>query len=132
MPKEEPPPPAPAPAPAPAPEPAKAPEPTPAPTPAPAAAVSLPDGTYEISVEKTDASSKIGVDIVPTGGKTLRVKKIKDGLIDTWNKSNPDNLVKPGDFIVNVNGATGSCEQLLSKITADATLTIQLTRGAGN
>jgi len=83
---------------------------------------------YQISVKKVTLDDKIGVDIVPQGGSCLRVKLVKQGLIKTWNQEHQTNHVQPGDFIVAVNGARGSSDELLERIARDTELEIVLRR----
>lgn len=84
--------------------------------------------TYQVSISKSEGASKIGLDIAPSASKYLKVKKIKEGLVQEWNKQNPDTQVCEGDFIVEVNSVKGSVDDLLSVIARDVSLTLVLQR----
>mmetsp|Transcript_71883 Transcript_71883/g.211097 ORF Transcript_71883/g.211097 Transcript_71883/m.211097 type:complete len:137 (+) Transcript_71883:78-488(+) len=73
---------------------------------------------------------KIGLDIAHTGSVFLKVKNVKDGLVKTWNQTNPDQAIKLNDMIVEVNGVKGSSEKLLTEISQAATLDILVNRAA--
>eukprot|EP00438_Fugacium_kawagutii_P005729 Skav230033 [mRNA] locus=scaffold261:333554:338504:- [translate_table: standard] len=67
------------------------------------------DREFEVVIEKTAGDPRIGLDISVVGGKVLKVWKVKDGLVNEWNKTQPpDAQVKPGDAVVAVNGKRGS------------------------
>mmetsp|Transcript_53512 Transcript_53512/g.120608 ORF Transcript_53512/g.120608 Transcript_53512/m.120608 type:complete len:260 (+) Transcript_53512:109-888(+) len=83
---------------------------------------------FKVVVKKTDGLDKIGIDIVPQGANSLRVKRIKDGLIREWNARNPGKEVVPGHFVVGVNGTRGSADDILRIIGRDTTLEIIVLR----
>mmetsp|Transcript_73981 Transcript_73981/g.165580 ORF Transcript_73981/g.165580 Transcript_73981/m.165580 type:complete len:276 (-) Transcript_73981:150-977(-) len=90
-------------------------------------------GEYTVHVKKTLEDDKIGVDIVPQNGSVLRVKRIKDGLITNWNaEASEENKIKPGYFIVAVNGVRGNCDEILERISRDNDLVIIVRRVESN
>lgn len=70
----------------------------------------------EVILKKTPLTSKIGAVIAQASGKSLWVKKVREGMIDDWNKEHPAYAIKPGDRIVAVNGNRLSSEKLLAEI----------------
>jgi hypothetical protein len=45
---------------------------------------------------------KINIEVTE-GAQTLRVEAVREGLVSTWNQTNPAFMMKPGDEIVKVN-----------------------------
>eukprot|EP00928_Gymnodinium_smaydae_P015783 TRINITY_DN15856_c0_g1_i1.p1 TRINITY_DN15856_c0_g1~~TRINITY_DN15856_c0_g1_i1.p1 ORF type:complete len:162 (-),score=53.99 TRINITY_DN15856_c0_g1_i1:231-716(-) len=105
----------------------KAPEPAPVPAAAPAPAPAPPTNEMEIVVEKKD--QELGLDVDFANEKTLVVVKVKPGgLLESWNKANPDKALMENDQIVAINGATGSTKAMLEKVQQGGTLTIKVER----
>lgn len=81
-------------------------------------------------IEKTAGDPRIGLDISVVGGKVLKVWKVKDGLVNEWNKTQPtEGQVKAGDAVVAVNGKRGSAEQLLEQVSKGTKVSILVSRG---
>merc|ERR1712137_962973 len=83
--------------------------------------VQLPPGEFLVKLYRDAGSSgHIGVNVshVTEGNKNvaLVVKEVKDGLVDQWNKANPDKQVKPGHQVVAANGIRGDSEKMLEPI----------------
>merc|ERR1711870_154109 len=81
----------------------------------------LPPGEFLVKLYRdAGASGHIGVNVshVTEGNKNvaLVVKEVKDGLVDMWNKANPDKQVKPGHQVVAANGIRGDSEKMLEPI----------------
>merc|ERR1712083_925919 len=59
---------------------------------------------WNVSVEKAP-DAKLGLDVVEMlkESKFLKVKVVKDGLVQDWNKDNPDKAIQADDFIIEVN-----------------------------
>mmetsp|Transcript_85018 Transcript_85018/g.104236 ORF Transcript_85018/g.104236 Transcript_85018/m.104236 type:complete len:146 (-) Transcript_85018:145-582(-) len=88
------------------------------------------DREFEVVIEKTAGDPRIGLDISVVGGKVLKVWKVKEGLVNEWNKTQTAELqVKPGDAVVAVNGKRGSAEQLLEQVSKGTKVTILISRG---
>ncbi|CAE7238951.1 unnamed protein product [Symbiodinium pilosum] len=76
------------------------------------------DREFEVVIEKSPEDQRIGLDISVVGGKVLKVWKVKDGLVNEWNKNQaPEMQVKGGDAVVAVNGKRGSADQLLEEVS---------------
>eukprot|EP00933_Yihiella_yeosuensis_P015929 TRINITY_DN13758_c0_g1_i1.p1 TRINITY_DN13758_c0_g1~~TRINITY_DN13758_c0_g1_i1.p1 ORF type:complete len:135 (-),score=41.64 TRINITY_DN13758_c0_g1_i1:350-754(-) len=99
--------------------------------PAPVASSASPrsDREFQVVVKKTGAM-RIGLDISAVGQKVLKVWKVKEGLIDQWNKGRPEEeQVKAGDAVTVVNGDKGSSDLLLKNIAEHEELTVTFSRG---
>lgn len=103
-----------------APEPAAAPVTEEKPAPAPI--------TFVVKVEKGESGSKVGLDVMHSEGKYLKVKTVKEGLVQEWNKANADKAVMPDDMITDVNGITGKSDDMLATIKKDASLSLTVSR----
>lgn len=134
---------------APEPEPApKAPEPTleavteePAPVepdpaepgsaaqPAPATSEQLTDCTdWEVTISKSPDRDKVGLNLTCHSPTFATVRDIKDGtLISEWNMSNPEKIVRYGDAIMAVNGAT-DFTSMIARLKEDSSLAIRVRR----
>eukprot|EP00434_Breviolum_minutum_P025330 symbB.v1.2.022382.t1/scaffold1984.1/size115852/9 len=85
---------------------------------------------FEVVIEKTAGDPRIGLDISVVGGKVLKVWKVKDGLVNEWNKTQPPEMqVKSGDAVVAVNGKRGSADQLLEQVSKGTKVAILVSRG---
>eukprot|EP00440_Ansanella_granifera_P025646 gb/GFBE01027848.1/.p1 GENE.gb/GFBE01027848.1/~~gb/GFBE01027848.1/.p1 ORF type:complete len:129 (+),score=34.26 gb/GFBE01027848.1/:1-387(+) len=85
---------------------------------------------FQVVVTKSPPDSRIGLDISAIGGKVLKVWKVKEGLVDTWNKGqSEENQVKAGDAVMEVNGNRGSSDKLLQEVSKATTLTMVFSRG---
>merc|ERR1719469_1255285 len=92
---------------------------------APARPLTEIESPFTVVVQKnSDATAKLGVEPDRTNFSELVVTKVNPGLIDDWNKSNPDTLVKPGDVITHVNGVAGNSLELIEIIKRDDKLEI--------
>lgn len=74
------------------------------------------DNEFKVTLEKSDSFEPLGIDIVPQSESSLRVKRIKPGLVKEWNDNNADKEILPGQYIVGVNGKRGSAEEILRTI----------------
>mmetsp|Transcript_67807 Transcript_67807/g.126666 ORF Transcript_67807/g.126666 Transcript_67807/m.126666 type:complete len:330 (+) Transcript_67807:147-1136(+) len=61
-------------------------------------------------------------------GTLMVVKILEGGLIHQWNEENPNTVVQPGDYIVEVNDARGSALALEEACRQDGELIIKLER----
>mmetsp|Transcript_9667 Transcript_9667/g.17385 ORF Transcript_9667/g.17385 Transcript_9667/m.17385 type:complete len:133 (+) Transcript_9667:49-447(+) len=87
---------------------------------------------FEVNVSKS-AEHRIGLDISAVRGQVLKVWKVKQGLIEDWNNTQPEEMwVKTGDAVVEVNGIRGSSDNLLTEISQKSTLKMIFARGAFN
>jgi len=56
--------------------------------------------------------------------KTLVVKEISSGPIETWNSKNKHYVIQPGDLIMEVNGVKDDSTEMLETMKADGDLRI--------
>jgi len=83
---------------------------------------------FTIQVDKTPGS-KLGVDVDHQDGVTLLVDAVTGGLIEAWNKAHPDEQVKRGDRIVEVNGYRGDILNLVDECKKTQVLVMKIRRG---
>lgn len=72
--------------------------------------------------------AKLGANMVvleANGG--MRLGELKDGLLMNWNDQNPHQLVRAGDIIIEVNGATGA-QGIAAELNSSKDLRIRLRR----
>mmetsp|Transcript_112875 Transcript_112875/g.207178 ORF Transcript_112875/g.207178 Transcript_112875/m.207178 type:complete len:1342 (-) Transcript_112875:80-4105(-) len=70
---------------------------------------------YTVRLVRTEGSG-LGLDVVPNfKAATLVVKRVKSGLVEDWNRSNPSNRVTAGDEVFEVNGFQGDARTLASQ-----------------
>lgn len=83
----------------------------------------------EIEIEEGQ-DAKMGIDIAPEWDMgSLSVRKIREGgLVDKWNQDHPAQRVMLRDRIVEIDGKSGTCYDLLSKFTGrtERTRTIKM------
>jgi len=70
----------------------------------------------------------IGVDVDWGAMDKLKIKSIKEGLVDKWNSANPCQCVRPGDYIMDINGISGDAAALFQAVKSSQRLVIQITR----
>eukprot|EP00406_Dinophysis_acuminata_P057801 CAMPEP_0179270408 /NCGR_PEP_ID=MMETSP0797-20121207/31453_1 /TAXON_ID=47934 /ORGANISM="Dinophysis acuminata, Strain DAEP01" /LENGTH=149 /DNA_ID=CAMNT_0020978745 /DNA_START=163 /DNA_END=612 /DNA_ORIENTATION=+ len=77
---------------------------------------------FTITIKKTAAESRLGVDVDLTDGIALQIDKVNDGLINDWNKEHPDKQVKPNDRVISVNGAHSNALTMTDVVKRDEVL----------
>jgi len=89
------------------------------------------DSEFEIFVEKDPFCDvfRLGLDVVNEGSSLLIRSVYEEGLIHTWNLSNPCKQVKTGDCIFGVNGAEDNCSVLLQLLKSSNRLELWIRRG---
>jgi len=97
-----------------------------------AASLDSPTASGEFSVVmRKESAGKIGLKVDEDDAKTsLRVTKVKDGLIQSWNMANPALEVRAGDYIVEVNGIRGSAPSMFDALSGHTELRLVLVRRA--
>mmetsp|Transcript_50766 Transcript_50766/g.164172 ORF Transcript_50766/g.164172 Transcript_50766/m.164172 type:complete len:186 (+) Transcript_50766:190-747(+) len=89
---------------------------------------------FTVTVTKGDGANKIGLDTVARQthfeGPSLKIKKLKEGLMQLYNNIQEDEVKKIaiGDFIVEVNGARGNTDELYKVINSNEVLNIVISR----
>merc|ERR1712032_797559 len=73
-----------------------------------------------IEIRRTATHHRLGIDIDRSDNMTLLVVNVGDGLVKQWNVEHPDDPVKMGDRIIEVNGAYGDADQMLLRLTQDS------------
>lgn len=85
------------------------------------------DIEFQITLDRRDGT-KLGIDVNHEDGKELFIESIDEGLVQTWNEQNPDNVVMPEDRIIEVNSVRGDVQKLLDECMEHAVLEITLAR----
>jgi len=110
-----------------------------APAPAGEATAPAPEGEttvvksgteYTITLDRTDGA-RLGIDVDNQDGVTLLIESINGGLVEKWNKDNPNSKVRPNDRIVEVNGVRDDLMLLDNECKKSMVLNIKLVRGSG-
>lgn len=85
-----------------------------------------PEGATEVSVTK-DPSVKLGLDCSHSADKKcLKVKGVKAGPFETWNRANPDNTVEAGDLVIEINGVKRNSEKMLKQIRGASCIVLKV------
>ncbi|CAE8673782.1 unnamed protein product, partial [Polarella glacialis] len=81
------------------------------------------DGPCDFQVA-VDMSQKpvLGLDVDWSDGKTLYIKSVQPGAVNDWNREHLELVVRAGDRIVAVNGATGDAEAMVKECRAGGVL----------
>mmetsp|Transcript_44760 Transcript_44760/g.132457 ORF Transcript_44760/g.132457 Transcript_44760/m.132457 type:complete len:176 (-) Transcript_44760:23-550(-) len=74
---------------------------------------------------------KLGLDVDQLSGNVLIVDAIKEGLILSWNQAHPEQALRVGDFIVEVNGVRGDGMQLVQECRKNQFITLACRRRKG-
>lgn len=86
---------------------------------------------YRIEVQKAEAEGGLGIDVLQLDMDLLVVTRVKDGPILNWNNAHFEpEVVQAGDVVLEVNGATGTGEDLVAALKANQTLVVMLGRGS--
>merc|ERR1712032_1401497 len=80
----------------------------------------------DICLHKTANVPKVGLDVDHGDSKTLKVTKVKDGLINKMNETEGLPTVKEGDVIIEVNGVTGDSKAMLAACANSDDLTMKV------
>mmetsp|Transcript_51871 Transcript_51871/g.97317 ORF Transcript_51871/g.97317 Transcript_51871/m.97317 type:complete len:899 (+) Transcript_51871:38-2734(+) len=83
---------------------------------------------YTITLDRTDGA-RLGIDVEKQDGVTLLIESINGGLVEKWNKDNPNQKVSPNDRIVEVNGVRDDLMLLVDECKKNMVLKIKLLHG---
>lgn len=83
---------------------------------------------YTITLDKT-SGERLGINVDNLDGMTLLIESVNAGLVQNWNRQNPDKEVRPGDRVVEVNGIRDKLVELVDECKKDQILTIKLVVG---
>lgn len=93
----------------------------------------MPDGCIEVSLSKGNTpGARFGfANVQSADSRSLLVTWVDNtGLLGLWNAQNPDNVVREGDAIINVNGVYGDSEAMRDKLQGDAVRMVVQPTGA--
>jgi len=85
---------------------------------------------FSVVIPYREAGEELGLHLDLEDDKSLLIEGINEGLLDRWNISNPDQRVKVGDRIMDVNGINGNARLMLAEVTSRKSLVIQIARPA--
>mmetsp|Transcript_83819 Transcript_83819/g.157812 ORF Transcript_83819/g.157812 Transcript_83819/m.157812 type:complete len:137 (-) Transcript_83819:81-491(-) len=72
---------------------------------------------------------KLGIDVDWANGKSLCVAKVSDGgAVDTYNRAHLDDRLLIGDYILEVNGVSGSVNPMMMRLQKDTVLKMIIKR----
>mmetsp|Transcript_142615 Transcript_142615/g.443575 ORF Transcript_142615/g.443575 Transcript_142615/m.443575 type:complete len:139 (+) Transcript_142615:104-520(+) len=98
----------------------------------PTAATALPPAgaktEWTITVKKSQGGPRLGVDVDLSDGIVLLIDKVNDGLVNEWNKLNPEKEVRKDDRVVSVNGTSGNAHELADVCKRDEVLQMVIER----
>jgi len=84
-----------------------------------------------VMIQKTMGMG-LGLDVDFTDNRTLKVLKVKPGLIEVYNSSNitTGQAIEPGDRIVSVNGVSGTTDAIIAEVKQASDLQLVVQRGS--
>mmetsp|Transcript_102710 Transcript_102710/g.162152 ORF Transcript_102710/g.162152 Transcript_102710/m.162152 type:complete len:165 (-) Transcript_102710:28-522(-) len=82
--------------------------------------------SYTIYLVRRTKQDKVSIDVDYGDGKTLKIRKLKPGLLTAWNEDRPDLRVDVGDIFVEINGKVGDSKLLLHELLTAQTLQIHV------
>lgn len=82
---------------------------------------------WQVKLTKSERV-RLGVDVDLNEGTTLIIDTVNPGLMEEWNKANPDEVVKPGDRICSVNGTSGDAMKMTEVCKRDTVLVMIIQR----
>lgn len=89
---------------------------------APGSAVPLSGTEFVVKLVKGDCT-RIGLDTVARKvPPALKIKRLKPGLVEDWNRANPGQQVKKDDLILKVNGENTDVEKMYQMIADKSTI----------
>lgn len=84
---------------------------------------------YSVTLDKRSGKMGLDIDYIPER-KLLPIFGVTSGSAREWNAAQPEELrIKPGDAIVEVNGAKGDAKAMLDKCQGDLVLRLVLMKG---
>jgi len=82
---------------------------------------------FQVTIMKE--SQDLGLDVLQHDSATLLITGIKEGLVATFNRGQPDDVfVQAGDRIAEVNGSRGNSEELIHTIRSSQTVCMTIRR----
>merc|ERR1712048_731153 len=84
-----------------------------------------PGKEYIITLDKSQGTT-FGIDVDVTDGRTIIVDAIKGGLAEKWNLAHPEQQVREGDCIVEINSVRHNVRRMLAECKKNRMLSIRL------
>jgi hypothetical protein len=85
------------------------------------------DSELHIVLDRS-TGTELGVDVDVKDGKGLIMEQITGGLVEMWNTSHPDKLLREGDRIVEVNNIRDDAQQLVTECKQNKVLEMRVLR----
>lgn len=82
---------------------------------------------YAISLDKS-GGRRLGINVDPIDGCTLRIESIEDGLVEEWNLAHPTQTVRRGDRIYEINSIHCDALQFVEECKRNEVLRMKLWR----
>merc|ERR1712217_899243 len=81
---------------------------------------------FDITLDRSEGD-RLGMDVDHLDEERLCIAEIEQGgLLWQWNQDHPDNPVKKGDCIIEVNQVRGDVSQLVNECTKEVVLQVKL------
>mmetsp|Transcript_106136 Transcript_106136/g.332726 ORF Transcript_106136/g.332726 Transcript_106136/m.332726 type:complete len:154 (+) Transcript_106136:72-533(+) len=84
---------------------------------------------YSVTLDKSQGA-RLGIDVDHQDGVTLMIESINGGLVEAWNQTHPDRIVRLEDRIVEVNGVRSDVLRLIEECKLNKVLRMRLRRPA--
>merc|ERR1712113_71414 len=91
------------------------------------------DEEFTVKLKKSKGKTRLGLVASNVRGKGLRIKELRAGLIQEWNKANPKDKVMPTDMIVAVNGkgpGAANNNEMIKELRSATELVFTMRKGA--
>merc|ERR1719210_2886937 len=82
---------------------------------------------FAITLDKSEGT-RLGIDVDHQDGTSLLIENINGGLVEAWNDAHPDQKVKQGDRIIEVNSIRDDVLQLVDECKKNQVLCLKLRR----
>lgn len=95
--------------------------------------VMRPPRQFTVSLVRPATGGEIGMCVIGGSAKfdMLKVTALRErGLVDTWNKANPDEAILPGDRVLSVNGVRGEPDKMLQELQHGSIVSMNVIRPA--
>jgi len=79
---------------------------------------------HAIRLIRRSHQDKVSIDVEYGDGKSLKIRRLRPGLLTTWNEDNPDLRVDAGDFFTKINNTSGDSKMLLHELLTSQSLDI--------
>ena len=85
---------------------------------------------FEATLTRATKGEPIGMSLDPGNGKVLIVngEAKSGGVLDSWNRSHPENQIRDGDVITAINDKKGDARQMFAEFRVATVLKIKVAR----